>query len=278
MSSSSGAETVAVVPTVEGKMPNMGRTLLRNIDGGATQSAGLFAEYVPPYYRAVSLPSGLLTVQRALFGSDPDADGRDLSIWRYMRILHSTEYSDWLTALDPRFTYTGLESVLDVTYGVTVSRDSDAFQFVGAPGLGGSSGRLRATWNIEQIAQAIYRITDMLTRRSETYSVNVTDGMTEFMLLPGHADYKVRIQTALLTETTWIVEYLSAPGPEMDPINRAVQASNIGVEAYVELFPSRAPFKLFKQLWEQHALFPYRMSGYLLALIYRTEEIRSGAG
>ena len=278
MSSSSNPDAGAVAPTVAGKMPNMGRTLLLNIDGSARQSAGVFSEYVPPYYRAVPLPSGLLTVRRALFGSDPDADGRDLGVWRYMRILHSTEYADWLTALDPRITYTGLETVLDVVYGAAVSRDSAAFQFVGTPGLGGNDGRLRATWNIEQLALAIYRITDMRTRQAKTYSVTLSDGITEFMALPGRSSYRVRIQTALLTGTEWTIEYLAQPGPEMDPVNRAAQASNIGIEAYTELFPSRAPFKLFKQLWEQHSLFPYKLSGYLLALIYRTEEIRNGAG
>jgi len=275
MSSSSGAVTPTVVATVDGKMPNMARTLLRNVDGDTAQTVGLFAKYVPPYYRAVPLSSGLLTVRRALFGSNPDQDGLDLMVWRYMRILHSTEYSDWLTALDPRITYDGLESVLDVAYGPTVSRDSAAFQFTGDPGLGGASGRLRAAWTIEQLSLGVYRITELSSRRSETYSVALSDGMTEFMAMPGYTAYKVRIQTGLLTDSQWSVTYLSRPGPEMDPINRAVQASNIGIEAYTELFPSREPFKLFKQLWEQHSLFPYKMSGYLLALIYRTEEIRS---
>ena len=278
MSPSSDVPTVSVQPTVVGKMPNMGRTLLRNEDGGDIQSAGLFAQYVPPYYRAVTMNSGLLTVRRALFGNDPDADGLDLSVWRYMRILHSTEYSDWLTALDPRITYTGLESSLDISFGAGVSRDADAFQFVGTPGLGGVEGRLRGTWNIEQLALDIYKITDMRTRRAETYTVGINDGMTAFMAFPGHPDFKVRIQTGLITETEWVVEYLAKPGPAMDPINRAVQAANIGVEAYNELFPDRDPFKLFRQLWEQHSLFPYKMSGYLLALIYRTKEIRSSAG
>jgi hypothetical protein len=280
-SSSSSAvptEPVVVVATVPGKMPNMGRTLLLNQSGSATQSAALAAQYVPPYYTAVELPSGLMTVRRALFGSNPDRDGLNYAVWQYMRILHSTEYEDWITALDPRITYLDAPSLLDEPYGVSVSRDNAAFQFVGTPSLGGADGRLRETWNIEQIAAGVYRIMNMTTRRVETYSVSLHDGFTDFMVMTGHADYKVRIQTHLLTETTWSVESLSAPGAAMDPVNRAAQASNIGIEAYNELFPARDPYKLFKQLWEQHSLFPYKMSGYLLALIYRTEEIRSGAG
>jgi hypothetical protein len=259
-------------------MPNMARTLLRNVSGQDNQSAGAFAEYVAPYYREVSLPSGLLTVRRALFGGDPDQDGLDLSVWRYMRIIHSTEYEDWALALDPRLTYTGLESKLDVAFGTTVSADEDAFQFVGSTGLGGADGRLGASWRIDQLALAVYTITDLRTQQYVTHSVGLHDGMTEFMAFPGRPDFLVRIQTQLLTETSWSVSHVEAPGPAMDPVNRAAQASNIGVEAYNELFPSRDPFKLFKQLWEQHSLFPYKMSGYLLALIYRTEEIRSGAG
>jgi len=277
-SSPSPIVPVVIVATVPGKMPNMGRTLLLNEDGSTQQSTTIAAEYVPPYYRAVSMNSRLLTVRRALFGSNPDRDGLDYAVWQYMKVLHSTEYEDWITALDSRITYLGRRSLLDVSYGASVSRDGTAFQFVGTPESGGADGRLRETWNIEQIAAGVYRIMNMITRRAETYSVSLHDGFTDFMVMTGHAEYKVRIQTHLLAETSWTVEYLAAPGPAMDPVNRAAQAANIGIEAYNELFPARDPYKLFKRLWELHSLFPYKMSGYLLALIYRTEEIRSGAG
>jgi hypothetical protein len=265
--------TVPVKATVPGRLPNMGRSLLLNVDGGA--GASEFAdEYVPPYYKAVELPSGLLTVRRALFGSNPDIDGLNYSVWQYMRLLHSTEYADWITALDSRITYLTNKSALDAPFGATVDLNADALQFVGAPGLGGAEGRLRENWIITRVSNAIYRITNMRTRRTETHTVAVTDGITDFMPMTGHANFKVRVRTQLATVLKWTVQYLAKPTSAMDPVQRAVQASNIGAQAYNELFPSREPYKLFKQLWEQHSLFAYRMSGYLLALIYRTEEIR----
>lgn len=276
MASSPGVITTDPVrPTVPGKMPNMGRTLLLNVDG-AVDIAEFAHEYVPPYYRAVSLPSGLLNVRRALFGSAPDQAGLNYAIWQYMKILHSTEYADWLTDLDPRITYLNKDSLVDTMYGPAIDANADALQFLGAPGLGDAEGRLKESWSIEQVSASIYHIMNMRTRQTVTHTVNVTDGVTDFMPMTGHADYKVRVFTGLATVTKWTVQYLAKPGLAMDAVSRAAQASNIGIEAYAELFPDRDPFKLFKQLWEEHSLFPYRMSGYLLALIYRTEEIRSG--
>ena len=275
-SSSSPAPIVEdiVTATVPGKMPNMARTLLLNLSGGV-DAAEFAYEYIPPYYNAVTLTSGLSTVRRVLFGGDPDISGLNYSVWKYMRILHSTEYADWVTALDSRITYLTDDSLVDAPFGVTVSNNAEALQFTGAPTLGTASGRLRENWTIERVSNAIYRIKNMRSGRTETYTVGLTDGLTDFMTMTGHAGYKVRVQTHLATETLWTVKYLSSPGPAMDPVQRRAQAANIGVEAYNELFPAREPYKLFKQLWEQHSLFPYAMSGYLLALIYRTEELRS---
>lgn len=279
MSSSSSSPgprppSAPIVATVTGKMPNMARTLLLN-KSGESQLVNSFAhEYVPPYYRAVTLPTGLMTIRRALFGSNPDFAGLNYSVWQYMRILHSTEYEEWVYDLDPRITYLGKKSIVDTEFGPSVDENGEALQFAGAPGLGSMEGRLYESWSIEQLAPALYRITNLRTRRSEDHVVSLTDGFTNFMPMTGHRDFIVRIQTALATVTKWTVQYLAAPTAQMDPVNRAAQASNIGIEAYNELFPSRDPYKLFKQLWEQHSLFPYKMSGYLLALIYRTEEIR----
>ena len=275
-SSSSGTPQPIIQPvvaTVPGKLPNMGRTLLLNMSGGSA-SAAFANEYVPPYYTAVDLPSGLQVVRRALFGSAADSAGMNYAVWQYMRILHSTEYADWITALDPRVTYLSDASLVGSAFGASISPDDGALQFVGEPGLGGASGRLTEAWNIQQLTSTSYRITNMRTRRSENHVVSVSNGITDFMPMTGHADFKVRVQTDIATTQSWSVQYLAKPGAEMDPVNRAAQASNIGIEAYTELFPAREPYKLFKQLWEQHSLFPYRMSGYLLALIYRTEEIR----
>jgi hypothetical protein len=48
----------------------------------------------------------------------------------------------------------------------------------------------------------------------------------------------------------------------------------------VELFGlSRSePWNTFRELWRRHQETPYQLGGALLALIYRTEEVRRGQG
>jgi hypothetical protein len=132
---------------------------------------------------------------------------------------------------------------------------------------------LQASWKVSlQGAEIVTR--NMLTQREVATQVTIDGGWTSFAPLAGNSGYKVRVNATV--GFSWLVDYLSEPTAEMDPVARAAAVGKTGDSSLVELFPARDPFKLFKQLWEQHTLFPYKLSGVLLALIYRTEEIRSG--
>jgi len=254
-------------------MPNQARTLLLNRDGDTRPTAAFFGEeYVPPSFKAVELPSELLTVRRALFGSNPDNAGMNYMLWHYMRLLHSTEYSSYVMALDTRITYMHKRSLIDYEFGPGITPDDDALDFSGGSSLGGADGRLYASWRITYSGGV--EITNLQTGFSELQTPVVTDGLTNFMPLTGMSSLLVRIRVPL-TATSWVVEYLEQPTSELDPITRAEQLGSIGDEAYAALFPNRAPYKLFKQLWEQHSEFPYKISGALLALVYLTEEYRT---
>lgn len=281
-SSSSSSSTPTPTPTPEfvivGDAPgaNLGRSLLLNRSGAEQPAASFFGqEYVSPSYRQVQLPSGLLSVRRALFGGDPDLAGLNYMVWQYMRLLHSTEFESYVTDIDPRVTYLNNKSLVDYPYGASVSENAEALQFIGTPSLGDNSGRLNERWKVEQLGGA-YRITSYRTGFAEVQVPTIDGGVTSFMPMTGHAGFKVRVLLGRATQSSWEVEYMAKPTSAMDPINRAVQVGKIGTEALLELFPLRAPYDLFKQLWEQHSEFAYKMSGVLLALIYRTREIRSG--
>jgi hypothetical protein len=254
-------------------MPNMGRTLLLNMSGENRPAQPFYGEeYVPPYFRPVDIPSGLIAVRRALFGTDPDTEGLNYSIWQYMRMLHSTEYGAYVTDLDDRITYLGDRSLLDFTYGPTVE-PAGALQFVGNPGLGAANGRLRAAWNV-RISGTSVTVSCMTTPREQTSTVTISGGLTSFVPLVPYTDYKVRIDTNL-GETAWTVSYLSHPGIAMNLVSRAEGVTKIGAVAYETLFPRRDPYTLFRELWEQHSQLPYKLSGVVLALIYRTNEYRT---
>jgi hypothetical protein len=258
-------------------LPNQARTLLLNISSIAQPDATFYGqEYVAPGYSAVTLPSGLQTVRRALFGGDPDMAGLNYTVWQYMRILHSTEFREYVLALDDRITYLNRNSLVDAAYGPTVDPDDGALQFAGTPDLGDASGRLGDRWQITRPTPASVTILNYRLGRQETYFPAFVGGVSDYIPMVGHTTYIVRILEDYAVGTAWQVKYLAEAGIDMDIISRAAQLSKIGAEAYVALFPSREPYKLFKELWEHHILLPYKLSGALLALIYQTEEIRVG--
>jgi hypothetical protein len=56
--------------------------------------------------------------------------------------------------------------------------------------------------------------------------------------------------------------------------------SALGEEVLIDLFGAGSvePYATLRELWEKHNYFHYRMSGLLLAFIYRAEEVRTSAG
>lgn len=265
---------VSVQATVAGQMPNMARTLLLNASGANRPGLSFFGEeYIPPYFRPVELSSGLLTVRRALFGTTPDTAGMNYSVWQYMRLLHSTEYAGYVTALDSRITYLNDKSLLDYTYGPSTQPET-AIEFTGDPGLGGADGRLYASWRLTLSGGSI-DVECLSTPRVESFNITVEDGLSSYVPLIPYNDYKARVDTTAGI-TQWLVSYVSKAGINMGLVKRAEAITKIGAAAYEALFPRRSPYTLFKQLWEQHPHLPYKLSGVLLALIYLTNEARTG--
>ena len=258
-------------------MINHARTLLLNRDGATRPDLSFFGEeVVPTSFSALSLPQGLLTVRDMLFGGHPDNAGINYMLWHYMRLLHSTEFVSYVTALDRRFTYLHNESLLDVAYGATSTPDDGALQFVGDPELGGISGKLETAWLVDRVNDSTFTITNLQSGRAATHTPTITNSATDLMPMTDYAGLQLRVYTAEATVAQWTAAYLARPGIAMDPISRAAQLSSLGASAFLELFPRREPFNLFRELWERHSLLPYKLSGVLLALIYRTEEVRLG--
>lgn len=99
--------------------------------------------------------------------------------------------------------------------------------------------------------------------------------------------YSASLGNAIYTEDTeistqelpglaarWFVETKAAPEPILPTAISALEM--IGEPASIELFgfKNEEPYLTFKNLWFDHPLPMYKLAGIVLALIYRTEELR----
>jgi hypothetical protein len=75
-------------------------------------------------------------------------------------------------------------------------------------------------------------------------------------------------------QAQWLVETKANPAPIITTAFPSLEM--LGEPIFLELFGSAPaePYSTFKNLWFDHPLPAYRLSGLVLALIYRTEELR----
>jgi hypothetical protein len=248
-----------------------------NKNGNSRPVPGFFGEeVVDPAFRALQLPQYLLNVRRALFGAQPDNAGMNYQLWNYTTILDSTEFSFYVDALDPRITYRHNKSLVTYPFGPVVNANADALDFVGSPNLGGINGQLYASWQIERVTPSQYVFTNLQSGVIENHTVTFTDGISTLFGLPGYSGYKVRFLQDKITASTWVIDYIARPTSEMDPIKRIAAVGQLGDETISQVFPDREPYKTWRRMWELHAHAGYKATGVLLAVVYRTEDIRLG--
>lgn len=83
-------------------------------------------------------------------------------------------------------------------------------------------------------------------------------------------------QSAVFTESAWRVSAFANP---TSVINVVPLLEVMGEPNLLELFGVSnydQPYATFKNMWFDHPLAPYRLAGFTMAMIYRTEEIRRG--
>ena len=262
---------------------NEARTLLLN-QSGADQPAPSFylQELVPEDFRPIELPSYLQRIYDVLFGTDPDQAFLNFRTWQYMHILHSTDFAFYVFSLDPRVTYLNKRSIVDAQYLPVVtpmnalSQDFPVY-VQGLPGVS-SSGQLLFQWNIKITNGLVVKTTELRTNKSLETIVTITNNLTSPIALIGQRDMSIQIGSSapLAVGALWQLQTLGKPN--YDIVNVVEQLKIIGDENIFQLFGSRTvgPYNVFRQLWEKEADIHYALSGFLLAYIYRVNEVRRG--
>ncbi len=85
-------------------MINHARTLLLNVASKTYQPGTLGEEYIP-LYSPLRLPTYLTLSRNILLGTDPDKVFLNFRMHELLSIIHQTELSEFVYALDPRITY-----------------------------------------------------------------------------------------------------------------------------------------------------------------------------
>jgi hypothetical protein len=257
-------------------MINAARTLLLNRSGASRPAASYFLEeYVDPDYRPLVLPSYLKNTYNALIGASDDAYA-NFRLWQYMSILHSTEFAEYVTALDPRVTYRHVRSVIDTAFNpayeaLTVPANGLTLYFIGSIEPNLSTPRLYNSWLLETGGASLIRVTNLALSRFSDETVTFSSGLSSPIPMVGENDFFVRIASdPLPAGANWLITVFSKPVGDLSELETALKAVSI-TEAF---FPHKEPFITFKKLWQFHPFLQYRLSGFLLAHIYGVEGVR----
>lgn len=92
------------------------------------------------------------------------------------------------------------------------------------------------------------------------------------LVLETPTDFNISALTDILAQ--WYVVTRALPEPALTKVLPVLE--KLGETTFLQLFGTEPaePYQTFKNLWENHPLPAYRLSGITLALIYRTEEFR----
>lgn len=292
-------------------MINHARTLLLNIFAQSADKQLAGYEYIPVEYRPLVLPQSLKTLRRVLFGSLPDQRFLNLRARELLSYIHQTELAEYVYKLDKRITYwpEPAETSFQFPTGILIKQLSGPPRpvsiggaFVAANGSGRAHRQYTLTFvdpldapvlsekegavlTLESSEGLILQelTSDLLTvsaealndRRQETRQT-VADGLPT-LILP---ETEVRVKLSALStdpatyEGRWLINLLANPVPAITSLLPTLEI--LGEPIFLELFgvALEEPYATFKNVWFDHPLPAYRLAGLVMALIYRTEQVR----
>lgn len=261
-------------------MFNHAYTLLLNRSGRQAASFDFpAAELVPPDYVALRLPSALERVRAVLFGTHPDAEMLAYRAKQFLQVLRSTELEEYTRFLDPRVTYDVPEDarlVLDEYFTPRITiLDGGALLLTGRPAAPDREGVLRHDFLLQTLTDTtveVHRLTQ--PAHQQVFDVTFNGGYSQALDL-APTGYACLVPQA---GGQWDVTIRRRPQWELGTLLAA--AGRVGDATLTNLFGTsqEQPWRTFRNLWYFHDELPYRLSGMVLALIYRTEEVRRGQG
>ena len=264
-------------------MFNHVRPLLHNTPGGVMAPGEFIAEEaIPSSFGALNLPTYLDRLRTLLFGVSPDRSMLNYRTRQYMTLIHSTELSQYVYDLDSRVTYdTSVDlSLLDEeTFTPVVSQltgDDANLSVLSRAASPDITGRVKYEFLVDILTSTTVQVNRKTSPADiDIYDYALSNGLTNVLDLPG-SGYQFKMNTDD-TSVSWKVSGYLRPQKDMGRI--AEDLTRLGEQNFLQLFGLKGeePYKTFKSLWYDHTELPYKLGALLLAIAYRSEEVRSGS-
>ena len=260
-------------------MINHARTLLLNVSGSNRPTLGTYAEEYIPSFSPVNVPTYLTMLNTTLFGVEPDYVFMNYRARELMAVLHSTEFRPYVTDLDDRITYDLQDNTFfDIDFGSTIdvitANNNLSPSIIGTYTADSVRGRMYDTWNVT-LGNGSVSAVNNITNKTTADAWSITGNISPAYSLGGSNLSIIFSQTGapLTASGAWKVTSLTKPS---SIAGLETRLKLLGLEHFISLFSGTEPYKTFKALWETHPQFHYRLTGILLAMIYKTEAYRVG--
>jgi len=257
-------------------MINHARTLLLNLDGAAGYMENYPGEeLIPANYKSLALPTYLNIVRNRLFGANPDRTMLNYRAAQLLRLIQATELQQYILELDSRITYANRPLIANNVFSPVIAQYrgslSDRLYLTGNPLDPDDSGICYYAYDIQLDTSHF-----MIQRQSfplikELIPYTFTAGETQPVALP-FSGYLIHTNT-VSTQAAWTIRGHLRPGRSLTRIETNLRS--IGEPELIQLFGTAdvEPYTTFKNCWEKHTDFAYRLGGIVLAYIYRSHQL-----
>lgn len=259
-------------------MINHARTLLMNTSG----QSGYLPNYpgeelIPSSYRQIELPTYLDVIRMRLFGANPDRVMLNYRAAQLLQLIAATELQGHILELDSRLTYSTPHDMVDVSAFKTQVRrffGDGNLSLIGRDTAPDSSGKSIYGYQVTVSGGDVITERKVFPLATTTEPIVLTSGLSQEFKLP-YSDYRFRINTDL--PAGWTIRGFVRPRSSLAEIDRGLRS--VGEPYLLQLFgvSNLEPYATFYNCWKRHPDFAYRIGGLVLAMIYRTEELRNGS-
>ena len=254
---------------------NQARTLLLNKSEASRpiRSTTMGEEYIDAGYVPKELSAYLEQLRTIIFGINPEPVFENFRLRQLLEIIEHSKYSEYITELDSRITYTfdtneffNMETVYscDNTPNLVLSGDLNCDEY---------TGRLQYKWKITGDSTSNVTVQDLHTNKtSDSEIIYSGSGVSSDIAIPG-SDWVMKFNGSgsIEADKVWNVILLTKPAIDIsNMVTRLLASSYVG-----RLFEGKIrtePYKTFYNLYNESNKDIDILIGVVLALIYRIDE------